>query len=189
MKAQPVRRRIEQADERRDEPVVGQRLGEPVVDVRVRGLEVGAQPERDAQHRLHLRHRQRRRDAVARGVAEHDRAGLLDTRQVERVAAGQLGGPERAAHVVAGDRRHRGGQRAHLDVARHLELLPHLLAFDQRRGHAHPLQRDGALRGERRGERFVVASKTPSALFSTCITPTRTSLWSISGSVSMQRVR
>ena len=34
-----------------------------------------------------------------------------------------------------------------------------------------------------------LSSKTPFALFSTCMTPTRTSLWSTSGSVSMQRVR
>ena len=94
VEAQPVRGRIEDADERRDETVGGQCIGEPVVDFHERGLEVGAELERDAQHRLHLRHGQRGRDAVSGGVGEHDEEPRVQQRQVERIAAGELGRPE-----------------------------------------------------------------------------------------------
>ena len=55
----------------------GQGLGELVVDLRC-GLQVGAQAKRHAQHRVHLRHRQGRRDAVPGRVAQHDEQALVD---------------------------------------------------------------------------------------------------------------
>ena len=89
------------ADEGGDEAVVGQGVGELVVHLHERGLEIGAQAERHAQHRLHLRDRERRRDAVAGGVGQHDEQPLIEQRQVERVAAGELRGLEGAVDVVA----------------------------------------------------------------------------------------
>ena len=68
----------------------------------------------------------------------------------------RLAGRERAEEVVAGKRGHGGRQRAHLDDARHFELLAHLLAFDHRLRHAHALQRDRALRRQHRRQRLVV---------------------------------
>ena len=69
----------------------------------VRDVEIGAEPERHAQHRVHLGHRQRRRDAVAGGIAEHDQEPALEQCEVERVAARELGRPRRAADLVAGE--------------------------------------------------------------------------------------
>jgi hypothetical protein len=106
---------------------------------------------------MHLRHRQCRRDAVAGRVAEHDEHAVAHQREVEGVAAGQHCGPEAAVHVVAGDGRHRLGQRAPLHDLRHLHLAAHPLAFDQRGDHLHALQGDGALRGERRRHLLVGA--------------------------------
>jgi len=54
VKPNAVRRGIENADECRDEAVVRQRLGELVVDLYERGLQVGAETERHPQHCLHL---------------------------------------------------------------------------------------------------------------------------------------
>ncbi len=132
-------------------------VGQLVVDLHECGLEVGAHPESHAQHRLHLRHRKRRRDAMAGRIAQDDEQALVDARDRSNVSPPvRLGRPERAVDVVAGKRGHVGGQRAHLDDARHFQLLAHLLALDHRLGHAHPLQRDRALRGQRRGEHLVV---------------------------------
>ena len=156
VKAQAMRRRIQQPDEGRDEAVGRERCRETVVDLHERALQRRAQLERHAQHRLHLGDRQRRRDPVTGGIRQHHEESGVVQRQIERVAAGELGGAERSADVVAGNHRHRRRQRAHLDFARHLERLPHLLAFDQRACHAHALQRDRALRGQCRRDGFVV---------------------------------
>ena len=155
MKAQPVRRGIEQADERGDEAVRGQPLGELVVDAAVGELEIRAQAQRHAQHGVHLRHGKRRPDAVAGGVAEHDEQSLLGEREIESVAAGEIGGAERAVEIVARHLRHGRGQRAHLHHARGLHLAAQLLALDHLLHHQRALQRHGALRGEHAAERLV----------------------------------
>jgi hypothetical protein len=187
MEAHPVRRRIQDADECRDEPVVGERFGELVVDLDQRGFEVGSEPERHPEHRLHLRHRECGSDAVSGRIAQHRDEPLFVDGQVEGVPAGQLGRPERAVNVIAGQRRHRRGKGRHLDDASHFELLAHFLALDQGFGHSHPLQADCAASAVASTSSSV--SNTPPDLLSTCMTPTRTSLWSTRGSVSMQRVR
>ena len=120
------------------------------------GLEIGVQPERHSEHRLHLRDRQRRGDAMARGVRQHHEQAAVDGQQVEGVAAGQLGGLRHAEDVVTRERRHQRRQRAHLHHPRQLELVAQPLALQQRLGHADALQRHRALRRECHGEGLVV---------------------------------
>ena len=153
--AQCVGAEVEHADERGDEPVFGQVFGELVVHVQDGGVDVGAQPQRHAQHRVHLRHVQRGCQAMARCVGEDQRHAGRCERDVERVASGQVRGTRHAVDLIALDHRHHGGQRRRLDLARHLELAAHLLAVDQRLGRLRPLQCDCALRRERCGQRFI----------------------------------
>ena len=120
------------------------------------GFEVRAHAKGHQQHRVHLRHRQRRCNTMARGVAQDRQQALVDQRQVERVPAGEACGPKRPEEIVTGKRRHGGGQRAHLHDARHFQFLAHLLALEKRCRHAHALQRDRTLRRQCRGERLVV---------------------------------
>jgi hypothetical protein len=142
-------------DESGHEPVVREVVLELVVDLQERVLQVGAHAESHAKHRLHLRDREGRPDAMAGRVTEHHQEPLLDHGEIERVAAAQVRGPEGPVHVVPRNGRHGRGQEAHLHHARHLELLAHLFALDQRLGHLHPLQRDRALRREDRGQVLV----------------------------------
>ncbi len=147
---------IEQPDEGRDEAIILKHIAKLIVDLHECRVEVGAEPERHAQHGVHLRDRQRRRDAVAGGIGEHGEQALIEQRQVEGIPSGQLGGLESAIHFVAHKRRHGGRQGCHLNHARRLELVAHLFAFDQVVGHAHALQSHRALGRQHRGKGLVV---------------------------------
>ena len=62
---------------------------------------LATEAERDAQHRVHLRDRQRRRDAMPSGVAQNDQQTLVDRCEVEGIAPRLRGRQERAVDVVA----------------------------------------------------------------------------------------
>ena len=146
---------VEQADEGGDEAVLGQGLGEQVVEVQEGQFQLGAQAQRHAQHGVHLRHRQRRANAMPGGVAQHHQQLAVDQRQVKGVAAGQRGRARQAVAVVAGQRGHVCRQRAGLHQARHFELLPHHLAAQHGLRSAGALQGHGALRGQCLRQAFV----------------------------------
>src|SRR5437899_874724 len=77
VEADTVRGGIQNADECRDEAVVGERFGKLVVDLDQRGFQVGAKPERHPQHRLHLRDRKCRSNAMAGRVTKHGDEPLI----------------------------------------------------------------------------------------------------------------
>ena len=149
--------RVEQAEERRDEVFLREVLDELVVDLREDGVEVGPEPQRDAQHSRHLGRAQRGTDAVAGRVAQqHEQATLVERDEVERVAAGLVRRAELPGHVVLGEPRHLRRQRAHLDLARELDLAVELLRLHQRARHALALDEHDALRGQRLGDALVL---------------------------------
>jgi len=144
---------------------------------------------------IFLRHRERRRDAMARCWSPRTVRSPWG-KQVRGSNVSPpvwLAGRGRPVKIVAGKRRHHGGaacssarQRAILELLAHL-LSPSIMGF----GHAHPLQcdpprtvRPSALASISRRR----ASKTPLPLCSQiCIHArrTHTSLWSMSGKASM----
>jgi hypothetical protein len=152
-----VRTRVEHAEERRDEVLFGQVLDQLVVHLREDRVEVGAQSQRHAQHPGHLRCAQRRADAVPRSVAQQDEQPVfIERHQVERVASGLVRRAELAGHVVVGEPRHLRGQRAHLDLARELDLAIELLGLQQRPGEPFALDEDDALRREGLGDPLIL---------------------------------
>ena len=146
-----------------------------VVDLAEGGFEVGAEAQRHAQHRVHLRDRQRRRDAVPGGVAQHDQQALVDERQVVGVAAGQRCRQERAracrsrpASGMLRRQRAAAARRAPVrapGASSRLRSAPSVMRT-RASATAHCAARASARVSS-------LASKTPSALFSTCITPTQ----------------
>ena len=145
--------------------LLGQVLDELVVDLREDRVEIRAEAQRDAQHAGHLRGAQRRADAVARRVAEqHEQPVLVERHEVERVPAGLVGRAELPGHVVVREPRHFRRQRAHLDLARELDLAVELLGLLQRARHALALDEDHALRRERLGDTLVLGAEGGKAL-------------------------
>ncbi len=156
VEAQPVGRRIEHPDERGDEAVVGERLGKLIVDLdecASRGRRRGGTPSAaspasaspTAPARCRVRWRRRAPPAA-----------LVEERQVEGVAAGELGGLERRRRRRSRARRHRAGSVL-ICTSRAISsswriFSPSISAL----GHPHALQRHRALRRQRRGERLVV---------------------------------
>ena len=157
VKAHPVRGRVEQPEERRDEAVGRQIVDQLVVDVRVHLVEASAQTQADADHRANLGGRERRSDSMPRRVTEQqEQATVGQPDEVEQVAPGLVGRAEQPRAVVALHLRHLLRQRRHLDLARDGDFPVELLGQQPRLGHLHAMQRDRALRGERRGHALVV---------------------------------
>ena len=72
--------RVEQADECGNEPIVRQDFGEPVVDFDKSRRQIGTELERHPQHRVHLRHRKRRGNAVSGCISQDDQQSSIDER-------------------------------------------------------------------------------------------------------------
>ncbi len=151
-----MRDRVEHAEERRDEVLFRQVLDQLVVDLGENRVEIGAEPQRDAQHARHLRGAERGPDAVAAGVAEQqEETPLIQRNEIEGVAAGLVCRAELAGHVVLRQLRHFRRQRAHLDFAGELDLAIEFFGLRQRARHALALDEDDALRRERLRDAFV----------------------------------
>ncbi len=152
----PVRDRVEHTKERRDEVLFRQVLDQLVVDLGENRVEIGAEPQRDAQHARHLRGAERGPDAVAAGVAEQQKeTPLIQRNEIEGVAAGLVCRAELAGHVVLRQLRHFRRQRAHLDFAGELDLAIEFFGLRQGARHALALDEDDALRRERLRHAFV----------------------------------
>jgi hypothetical protein len=90
---------------------------------------------------------------------QHEQSMLVEWHQVERVASGLVGRAELSGHVVVGEPRHFGRQRAHLDLARELDLAVELLRLQQRPRHAFALDEHDTLRCERLRDTLVFDGK------------------------------
>ena len=151
---------VEHAEKRGDEVLLRQVLDQLVVDLGEDRVEIRAEPQRDAQHAGHLRGAERRADAVAARIAEQqEQSMLVERHEVEGVAAGLVGRAELAGHVVLRQPRHLRRQRAHLDLARQLDLAVELFGRRQGTRHALALDEDDALRRERLGDALVLGRK------------------------------